>query len=801
MKAPVTNLALLLLTAGALQADSFEQSFEQTVRPVLERRCVMCHGEAVAQANVRLDNLTIDLVENRRAGETWHDVLNALNRGEMPPKGAPALTADERTAVVDWLTAELSKAAKARRANGGQVVMRRLNRLEYQSTMRDLLGLDVDYVRNLPPDEMSRDGFANNGAALRISALQLEYYLRAARSGLVRAIVEGPAPPVFTHKSQQAVIDKVNDIHWSNRLGRTGIFVARMPEFPDEGEFEVRIRARAVLPAPDSPYPRMRVQLGYRADTETPRREVAVVDVRSEEGETFDFRGRIDEFPVQSRTQSKYPGMLVWADNVYSDGTPAPEGRKITEEVDGKRVVRWEWDEDLEFPAIVVESFEFRAPIYKSWPPPHHRELIPETPGSAAAEPAAARKALRGFLGRAYRRPVEEADIATSMRFFERIRPTVPSFEQAMREVYAMALVSPDFLYRVEDRAAGDDQIDDHELASRLSYFLWSTMPDERLRELADEGRLRDPATLASETERLLDDPRSWAFIRQFSDQWLDLSGVDRVAVNPNYYPTFDESLKAEMRRETQHFFGEVLRQGLSALSFLRADFAMLNQPLAAHYGVKGPRGGEFERVELAPSDRPGGLLGQGSILLANSTGEDSHPIERGVWIRRALLNDPPAPPPPAVPNLDSSEDAALLPLKRQLELHRDNAACAHCHQGIDPWGIALEEMDAVGLIRETILRQAGDREERHPVDAATVLPDGKPVNGVRELTDYLHANKDREFARALTAKLLTYALGRSLEFTDDETVDELTARFVADGYRLRGLAIMIATSDPFRGR
>lgn len=788
---------LILAAGGVLAADSFEQE----VRPVLERRCVMCHGEAMAQASVRLDTLSTDLIEDRRAGETWHDVLNVLNRGEMPPKGVPGLTTEERAAVVDWLTAELAKASKARRANGGQVVMRRLNRVEYQNTMRDLLGLDVDYVRNLPPDEMSRDGFLNNGQALRISAMQLEYYLRAARSGLGRAIVEGPAPPVFAHSAEETVHDKVNNILWSNRLGRNGTFVARIPEFPDEGEFLMRIRARAVLPSADSPYPRMHVALGYRADTQTPQREVAVVDVRSEEAQVFEFRGRIEEFPLQSRTQSKYPGLLVWAQNVYSDGRPTPPGREIKEEIDGKVKKRWEWEEDPSFPSIIVESIEFQAPVYLQWPPQHHRALIPQTPASADLEPGAARAALEGFLPRAYRRPVTASDLETSMRFFERVRPTVGSFEEAMRDVLAMALISPDFLYRVEVDDEDHGRLDDHELASRLSYFLWSTMPDERLRRLADEGRLSDPEVLAQETTRLLDDPRAWAFIRQFSDQWLDLGGVDRVAVNPNYYPDFDPALKAEMRRETQHFFAEILRRDLSALQLLRADFAMLNQPLAAHYGIDGPRGGEFERVALRPGDRPGGLLGQGSILLANSTGEDSHPIERGVWVRKALLNDPPAPPPPAVPNLDGSEDSALLPLKRQLEMHRDNAACAHCHQGIDPWGIALEELDAVGLLRDEIFRQAGDREARHPVDAAATLPDGSEVDGVRELIDYLHTNKDHEFARAVTSKLLTYALGRSLEFSDDETVDSLTERFRADGYRLRGLITMMVAGEEFRGQ
>ena len=783
---PLTFAALILAVGSAAPAATFEEA----VAPVLERRCVMCHGAQAQSGGLRLDTLSPDIVGDRRAGERWRDVLHAVNRGDMPPKGAPELTMDERTALVDWLYGEVRKAAQAWRSTGGQVVMRRLNRIEYQNTMRDLLGVDLDYARNLPPDEMSPDGFRNNGAALRMSALQLEYYLQAARMGLSHAIVEGPAPEVAELRVENTTEDKEKFRHFTERLGRTGEFVARSLEFPDEGEFEIRIRARAEIPD-GAAYPRMEVTLGYRADTQTPSRRVGAADVTSAEEEEFVFRGRIESFPRQSRTQSKYPGLLIWVKNVYSDGKPRPEGRKVESTVDGKKVTEWVFEEDPAFPKIVVESLEFRAPVFAAWPPRHHTRILPRTPQSREDEPAAAREALRGFMGRAFRRPVQDAEVETALRYYAKVRPTVASYEQAMRETLAMTLVSPDFLYRVET-----EELDDYALASRLSYFLWSTMPDPRLRRLAESGGLKDPDRLASEAGRMLADERARAFVEQFSDEWLDLAGVDRIAVNPNYYPDFDPKLKADMRRESQQFFGEVLRRDLSALGFLRADFAMLNEPLARHYGVSGPKGSAFERV---PREQ-GGLLTQASVLLANSTGEDSHPIERGVWVRSVLLGDPPPPPPPAVPNLDNGEtDLSLLPLRRQLELHRDNAACAQCHQGIDPWGIALEEYDAIGLKREEIVRRAGEREARHPVEAATTLPDGSEVNGAAELADYLVERRSRQFARALTSKLLTYALGRSLELTDEPAVDELTKKFEESRYRLRSLVTLIVASEPFR--
>ncbi|MEZ5396884.1 MAG: DUF1592 domain-containing protein, partial [Bryobacterales bacterium] len=608
-----------LLAACCLAASA--GVFEQSVAPVLQRRCVMCHGEAVQSAGIRLDSISPDFVNDRRAAETWRDVLNVVNRGDMPPRGAPGLSDDERQALTSWISAEVRSAARASRSNGVEVVMRRLNRVEYRNTMRDLLGLDLDYAKNLPPDEMSPDGFHNNGAALRMSALQLEYYLQAARMGLAHAIVEGPPPPVAELRVEQSTEDKEKNRNFTTRLGRTGEFVARSLEFPEEGEFEIRIRAHAEIPD-GAAYPRMAVTLGYRADTLTPSRRVALVDVPNVEPREFVFRDRIERYPLQSRTQSKYPGLLIWVTNAYSDGTPKPEGRKVESVVDGKKVTEWLFDEDPSFPKVIIDSLEFRAPVYQSWPPKHHMRLLPVRPSSSADEPEAARQALQAFTARAFRRPPEPEQVTLLLRYFAKVRPTVASYEQAMRETLAMALVAPDFLYRVEE-----GEPDDFALASRLSYFLWSTMPDERLLRLAGEGRLHEPATLQAEAERMLADPRSRAFVDQFSDEWLDLSAVDRIAINPNYYPDFDERLKADMRRETQELFGEILRSGASAMDLLRADFTMLNEPLARHYGVQGPKGGNFERV----AREQGGLLTQASILLGNSTGEDSHPIERGV--------------------------------------------------------------------------------------------------------------------------------------------------------------------------
>jgi hypothetical protein len=785
---------------GVSQSSSAE--FAKDVKPILLRRCVACHGPDDVNGDVRLDTLSTDLIGNSAAAETWHDVLNVLNLGEMPPKDEPQLTMKERDILTSWVTEQIRHAVQVRRSTGGQVVIRRLNRVEYQNTMRDLLGLDLRFDRSLPPDSPSEDGFTNNGAALRMSSLQLESYLEAARNAMARAIVTGEEPAVVDAAQTESVSDK-NKGNWTNTLGRSGTFVFRSLQFPDEGDFLIRIRAKAVLPE-NAPFPQLRVDLGFRTDTKGPSETVGILQVDNEEFQDFEFRGRLEEFPIQSRTQSKYPGLLLWITNAYSDGKPPGKPRQVTVEVPGakgkkRKQKKTIWPVDPNFPQIEIESVSFKVPVFESWPPRHHTRILFPNERSESDPTVYAQEVLKRFMRRAFRRPVTSSEVDSMAAFFEEVRPTFESFEEAMRETLVMVLISPEFLYLVEPSAGKSRKLDDHELASRLSYFLWSSMPDDRLFELASSGKLRDPATIQAAVKRLLADPRSQNFVEQFSDQWLDLSGINRVAVNPEFYPKFRNELKPHMRGETQAFFAEVLRKDESALAFLDSDFAMLNEPLAKHYGLAGPRGLTFERVQLKEEDHRGGLLTQASVLLSNSTGEDSHAIKRGVWIRERLLDDPPAPPPPNVPNLNQeNRDLSSWPLKEQLVAHRENEACARCHRGIDPWGIALEEFDATGLYREKIQRKAGKKTLTYDVDAKATLPDGHEVNGLVELKRYLLTKKRQHFARAMVSRMLAYSLGRSLELSDYETVDDLTAEFIRSDFKLRKLIQLIAASEAF---
>lgn len=796
--------------------------FQKDVKPILLRRCVNCHGPEDVNGNVRLDTLSTNLVKDSAAAETWHDVLNVLNLGEMPPEDETPLTMQERDILTGWITEKTEQAIQVRRSTGGQVVIRRLNRTEYRNTMRDLLGLDLNYGPNLLPESPGEDGFTNNGSALRMSPLQLESYLEAARSAMSRAIVTYDEPTVVDVTETKTTADKGKG-NWTNILGRSGTFVFRSVEFPDEGDFLIRVRARAILPD-DAPYPQLRVVLGYRADTQTPSEDVGTLEITSEQFQDYEFRRRLETFPLQSRTQSKYPGLLLWLTNAYSDGKPAPKPRQeVIEEpevepsdpaVSGaekkkekkakrkKPKTRTVYPLDPEFPKIEIESVNFKSPAFEYWPPAHHTRILFPSDLAETNPLAYAREVLDRFMRRAFRRPVANAEVDMMVAYFQEVRPTFTTFEEAIRETLAMVLVSPDFLYLVEPSSGKVRELTDHELASRLSYFLWSSMPDDRLFELAGTGQLRNPKTLTSEVDRLISDPRSQNFVEQFSDQWLDLGGMNRIAVNPEYYPEFRNELKPHMRQETHAFFNEILRSNTSALAFLDSNFAMLNQPMAEHYGLEGPRGIEFERVALAEDQHRGGLLAQASVLLANSTGEDSHAILRGVWIRKRLLDDPPSPPPPNVPNLDQqNRDVASLPLKEQLKEHRENEACARCHRGIDPWGIALEEFDAVGLLRDKIQRKSGRKMVEFDVAARATLPGGHEVNGLDDLKKYLLTEKREQFARTLVSRILAYALGRSLELSDRETVETITAQFIKNDYKLHKLIQRIVASAAFRSK
>jgi hypothetical protein len=824
----LTIVGLSCLSGVLHAATDPPYTYQADVRPILEARCIKCHGPKKQKGEIRLDTLATDFIKNRAAAETWHDASNMLKRGEMPPEDERELSTEQRSILISWIDGSLRLAIAAGATFSQGVVMRRLNRTEYQHTMTDLLGLEMNYAEELPSDAFSADGFRNNGAALGMSALQIENYFKTARRAMDVVLVSGEQPVRRVTKLElpreagrfMSIRSKKLVGERTNRMGRANYWHAEILEFPRVGPFTIRVKAHSEH-KPGPPEPILLGRYGFTSHSLSINimQDLESIAIPSTESRIYELTGRAELFPmfelrsqdlpplrtkgkIASTTGLTHHGVLT-LQNGLVDGNPIPETKVevIKEEKNGKiRTRKRKWiPEDPDFPKIIVESVEFVAHDYPSWPPPLHRRIIPEGEDLASAE--SVERILRTFLRRAWRRPPAAPELKRWTGHYQTMRDQTDSDLAALKETLAAALTSANFLYLVEPSSkekTGSRALTAHELASRLSYFLWSSMPDEELSSLADSGKLLEPTELRKQFARMLADGKSDRFANHFSSQWLDLEGVYRVAINPQYYKTFDNSLKPDMAQETRAFFREILRTNTSALQFIDADFTMVNAALAKHYGLTGPKSQRFERVSLAGSTRPGGLLGHASTHLSRSNGVDSSPVARAVWIRDRLLHDPPSPPPPDVPDLDSNAgapDFAKLTLLEKLALHRKKAACADCHDSIDPWGIALERYDAIGLWREKTARGG------KPVSTKTVLPGNHPIDGVADLQNHLLTDRRDQFAHALASKLLIYALGRTLDLGDEILLEDMSQKFAENDYRLPSLMEDIVTSKAFLSR
>lgn len=442
---------------------------------------------------------------------------------------------------------------------------------------------------------------------------------------------------------------------------------------------------------------------------------------------------------------------------------------------------------------IQVDYIEVSAPVYEQWPPESHRRIFFSSE-NREDENAYAREVLESFMTRAWRRPVSVAEVSQKLDLFTKIRPQCADFQEAMVEVLAAVLSSPQFLYLVQETAAEEEEsrLTQYELATRLSMFLWCSTPDDKLMELAGEQQLNNPDILVAQIDRMIADPRSQRFSEQFIRQWLGLQLLDFLNVDRKLYPRFNQSLKDAMQREPVAFFEEMLKNNSSVMDFLHADYTMANERLAKHYGLENVVGNHFRRVSLPFPDQRGGLLTQAGLLAMNSDGKDSHPLKRGIWMLERLLNDPPPPPPPAVPVIDLADpEIARLTLKERIENHRDQAACRSCHRKIDPWGIAFENFDAIGSWRSDI--------QGKPVDATSELFNGQKLDGIAGLKRYLLEHRQDQFARAIVYKMTTFALGRPLTFGDRVEIDQLTADLRHQDDGLVTLIKLIAGSDLFQ--
>ena len=797
-----------LLYLHSIQGKEFSRvNYQDKILPLLKTNCVRCHGADKQKGDIRLDTLSTDFLNDRRAAEIWHDASDQIKLGEMPPEDEKPLTSTERQLITEWIDSSLKNALQKMKGEQIEAVIRRLNRTEYQYTMEDLLGLKMDYIEGLGRDPLSSDGFLNNGKALGMSSLQIEHYLKTARKafGLILNDEEQPESKAYEVKwnkgnirgpSSKAYVGKSDQ-----RLGRVNYWHGNFQQPPKTGRFTIRIKARNER-KPGYPSPILQGRYGFFVSglTLNIQGSLPEIEIDSNETKTYEISSYAELFPMTLANvpDSKLNGVLTFR-NALDDGNPIPKQvEKVTESKDKKGKIKKKktkyYPEDPSFSKIIIEAVEFVSNDYSTWPSQVHRKIV--LPEEDLNKDETAKLVISRFLERAWRKPIDPETAEKWFQHFQSIKRLENSSIYALRETLATSLASTNFLYLSEPEPNENKTslLSSHELATRLSYFIWSSMPDSELRGLADQNRLSDPKVLTNQIERMLKDLKSNRFAEEFSKQWLDLGGVDRVAVNPRYHQNFDNRLKPYMQAESLEFFKEIFRKDESMLQIIDADFSMLNARLAKHYGLEGPKSQRFERTSLKRTDRAGGVLGHASIHLSGSDGAESHPIRRAVWVRERLLHDPPKPPPPDVPGIEESvTDFEKLSLREQLEFHRKKESCNDCHRTLDPWGIALEEYSAVGLKREKTTVH------KKPITSDTILPGNHPVDGVEELQKFILSHRKDQFAHAICSKVLTYALGRSLTLNDEILVNELKNKFVKDRFRLSGLIENIVLCETFR--
>jgi hypothetical protein len=744
-------------------------AFDSTVRPILAKYCTGCHGATKPKGGLDLAKFA-DEKSARSQVKTWSRVAEYVEGGLMPPEERPQPSRDEVARLVRWIKDAPAAGDCGRTFDPGRVTIRRLNRAEYNNTIRDLVGIDFHPADDFPSDDVGY-GFDNIGDVLCLSPILMEKYLKAAETISEQAIIAGPKArgPVVTWDGPKLDSSGGSPADDDGRMLTSDGEIAVSHQLPSSGEYLLRIRASGDQAGPEP------VRIAVRIDGKDLKRFDVTVS-----------RGNWQECTFRQKLrQGKRRLSVAFLNDYYKPDDPDPRKR----------------DRNL-----IVQSIQLEGPLYAAGAtlPDSHRRIIFQVPRTRYDIPQAAHAILERFAGRAYRRPVPEGELGRLLKFVDLAVENGDSFERGIQLAVQAILVSPQFLFRVEldsrssrgvERGRTETAsvpIGDFEVASRLSYFLWSTMPDDELYRLATEGNLRTRENLERQVLRMLKDPRSQALVDNFAAQWLQLRNLK--AANPDHdrFPAFDEPLRAAMARETEMFFGAIVHGDLSILNFLDSDFTYANERLAKHYGLSGVKGEQFRRVKLRGHAR-GGLITQASILTVTSNPTRTSPVKRGKWVLEQILGTPPPPPPADAPPFKEEQKAvSAASLRQQMEQHRAKESCATCHSRMDPLGFGLENYDAVGAWR--------DKDGSFPIDASGTLPSGSSFRGPEQLKAVLKS-RSKEFARCLTVKLLTYALGRGLEDYDHCAVDKIVERLVAANYRFSALVEGIVESEPFLKR
>lgn len=736
--------------------------FANKVVPFLESYCYGCHNNKDNAGGVSLEGVETT-AHAKKDRKTWEMVERVLMDGSMPPKERKKQPKkDEKATVAAYLGGTLLKVSCVGPKDPGRVTMRRLNRAEYNNTVRDLCGVEnFRPADDFPSDDVGY-GFDNIGDVLSVQPILVEKYMAAADKVLESAL--RPPPPIVsskqTYRPQNLLVFPRNA---KSRDGKDKIafttegsaFVEKL-NFPLDGEYTLRVKAWGSKVGDEA------AKLTIRVDG----KDIKTFDVTAADGkaETVEVKATV------TAGEKRVAAAFI---NPFEDKTAKT------------------------FRTLGVETLEVEGPLGKIVvPQPKSRQLIlgdvAGNPPAAKDKRATAEKVLSAFVRRAYRRAAKADEVQRLLKLFDMADSKGESFDEAIKWPLKAVLCSPHFLFRVEDDPkppATARTLNDHELATRLSYFLWSSMPDAELLALADKGELRKPDVLKTQVLRMLKDGKAQSLTQDFAGQWLMLRSVWGVSPDSKLFPTFDDKLKASMVRETEEYFANVVKNDRSVMEFLDSDYTFLDERLAKHYGVKGVFGDRFREVKLTDGKR-GGVLTHASVLTVTSNPTRTSPVKRGKWVLENLLASPPPPPPPNVPELEKT--ALKGTLRQQMEQHRANPSCSNCHAKMDAIGFGLENFDAIGGYRTTDGKDA--------IDASGVLPGDQKFNGPAELRKILLSQGDK-FRRCLAEKVLTFALGRGLEYYDKCCLDDLVGKLKAGEDKFSALVLAVVQSEPFQQR
>jgi hypothetical protein len=740
--------------------DASTAAFDRTVRPFLAGHCTGCHNNKLKTGDVSFE--FSDSASASSDTALWDEVRLKLRDGQMPPAGLPRPADAEVQPVLRWIEQELDRRAAGGVMDPGRVTARRLNRAEYNQTIHDLFGIPIRPADDFPADD-SGYGFDNIGDVLSVPPLLMESYLKAAEQVAAAVVPLGAPmkPSLARHLADN--LEQSRRVEYDDPVGYPyppGAFEAKHV-FPVDAEYDLvlRVKDRRKDKSPLVP-------LNFYFDGKQIGK-YQVQDGEYQQG-TFVVRQVVTagEHTLYGEFPKEYVNKEAWDEKQYGKALFKEERR------------------------IYVDQFEVQGPFQYD---PRKTAEWQRIFVCQEHTDDCARRILQIQARRAFRRPADPAEIERLMRLVSLAKQQGDSFEAGIQLALKAILVSPNFLFRIERDPTPSQihRISDLELATRLSYFLWSSTPDEELLDLGEQGRLHDPPTLEAQVHRMLMDPRSDALEKNFAGQWLQLRNLDKVHPDPDLFPQFNDYLRQSMVAETEAYFTYVMRENRSIIEFLDSNYTFLNSRLARHYGIAGVEGRNLRRVELQSNER-GGILTQAAVLTVSSYPTRTSPVLRGLWVLENLLGAPPPPPPAGVPPLDEKKIGLDLPLRKQLEQHRADPSCAVCHLRMDAIGFGLENYSPVGTWRT--------QDGKFPVDSSGTLPGGKTFQGPGDLKRILAGDKDA-FTRTLSAKMLTYALGRGLERSDSPAVQLIARNVAAEGYRFTALITGIVRSAPFQMR